>query len=318
LPSNTNTSIGSFTKLRNKALKLYFTSGKVKLATAAVKERYVRWQLSRLLEKPNSVSRPSVPVRKDIVLSLTSWQKRLDVLPLALYCLVHQSVWPARFEVWLTEEDIARLPDNVRTLFENFGVQFRPTEDYRSHKKWLPAIREHTDRYIVTADDDTLYPRHWLKWLLRDFTPGTDVSVGHVCKKITFDSEGNIRPYDEWIKGRDVPPRVVSRSLFATGYGGQILHRKWFGDQFLEPELIFDLCPKNDDIWLVFALRMGGIRTRNSSVYLPLMEVAGNYETSLQRFNLAQGQNDEQIRRTLEAFDLSPSFFRDEHTTIPQ
>lgn len=252
------------------------------------------------------------------MLSLTSWEKRLDVLPLALYCLVHQSVWPGRFEVWLTEDDIERLPDNVRALFENFGVQFCATEDYRSHKKWLPAIRKHPNRYIVTADDDTLYPRHWLRWLLRDFDPGVDVSVAHVCNRITFDDEGNICPYDAWVKGRDVAPKMVSRSLFAIGYGGQILHRKWFADQFLEPELIFNLCPKNDDIWLAFALRTGGVRTRNTAVYLPLMEVAGNYETSLQRFNLAQGQNDEQIRQTLDEFGLSPSFFRDENEIITQ
>lgn len=252
-----------------------------------------------------------MPVRGDVVLSLTSWEKRLDVLPLALYCLVNQSVWPARFEVWLTEADRERLPSEVRTLFSNMGVQFRITEDYRSHKKWLPALREHADRFIVTADDDTLYPRHWLKWLLRDLEPEEEVSVAHMCNQVTFDQEGNIKPYEDWIKGRDVPPGTSSDSFFAIGYGGQVLHRDWFSDPFLDPELIFDLCPKNDDIWLAFALRMSGISTRNSRVYLPLLEVANTYDTSLQRYNLERGLNDEQIQDTMEAFDLTPDIFRD-------
>ncbi len=308
---NTDPSIGAFTRLRNKAFKLYFASGKVKLATAAVKEQYVRWRLNRLLQRPESVTPPDVPVRDDIVLSLTSWEKRLDVLPLALYCLVNQSVWPSRFEVWLTEDDLDRLPDDVRTLFSNYGVQFRTTEDYRSHKKWLPAIREEQDRFVVTADDDILYPRHWLRWLLRDFDSGEGVSVAHVCNRVAFDGEGQIRSYDSWIKGRRVPLGTVSKSNFAIGYGGQVLHRNWISSTFRDPERIFELCPKNDDIWLAFALRTSGIPTRNSRVYLPLLEVADTYDTSLQRYNLEQGMNDEQIEDTMEAFDLGPDVFRD-------
>ena len=305
----TDPSIGAVTKLRNSALRLYFASGKVKLASAAVKEQYVRWQLKRLLREPSSVSRPGVPVRDDIVVSLTSWEKRLHVLPLALYCLVHQSVWPARLEVWLTEEDLARLDDEVRVLFSTYGVEFRTCEDYRSHKKWLPAVREHEKRYVITADDDVLYPHHWLRWLLRDFDPRGKFSVAHVCHEVTFDESGNINHYGDF--NRKVEKRGrVSYAFIGVGYGGQVLHRDWIPEPFLNVNRIMKVSPRSDDVWLACALKSAGIPTRQSRVYVPLLEVGGTYENSLQQYNSKMGMKPVQFEETIDTFDLTPCIFR--------
>jgi len=269
----------------------------------------MRRRLEHVLSGKTRVQEPEEQL-DDVVLSLTSWSARIEILPLTLLTLVEQSARPASIEVWMTTEDLCLIPARVHSTFSNLGVAFRPSEDYRSHKKWLNTVQERSDHFVVTADDDIIYPRHWLRWLMQNHDADRRVSVAHRCHRMTFDGSGDIAPYAEW--KRDVPAYgETSPSLFATGCGGQVLHQSWLPEEAMEPDRILAICPNSDDIWLACALAAAGVPRRRSNTYFPLLEISGSYDASLQQHNDQTGYKDEQLQATMKAFGIGPRHFKD-------
>lgn len=295
--------------IKNEALRYATTLSRITVGKGVVKEPYMRWKLKQVLSGKRDVRKPEEHLH-NVVLSLTSWHARIDILPLTLLTLVEQSARPAAIEVWMTEEDLRLIPARVHKTFSSLGVSFRPSEDYRSHKKWLNALQERSDHFIVTADDDIIYPRHWLRWLMNDHRSTKRVSVAHRCHRIVFDASGGVAPYAEWKK--DVPAYgEVSPSLFATGCGGQVLHQDWLPPEALEPDRILAICPNSDDIWLACALASAGVPRMRSHTYFPLLEAEGSYNASLQQYNDQTGYKNEQLQATMEAFGVGPEHFQE-------
>ncbi len=295
--------------IRNELLRYATTLSRVTVGKGLVKERYMRRRLEQVLSGERAVREPE-EVLDDVVLSLTSWHARIDILPLTLLTLVEQSARPASTEIWMTEEDLCLIPARVHSAFSSLGVTFRTSEDYRSHKKWLNAVQERSDHFVVTADDDIIYPRHWLRWLMKDHRDDRRVSVAHRCHRMTFDASGDVAPYAEWTK--DVPAYgETSPSLFATGCGGQVLHQRWLPKDALEPDRILSICPNSDDIWLACALAAAGVPRMRSNTYFPLLEISGSYDASLQQYNDQTGYKNEQLQATMEAFGIGPTHFQE-------
>src|SRR5579864_6248399 len=88
-----------------------------------------------------------------LVVSLTSYPPRFPTVALTLRCLLTQSIKPDHVILWIAHADEARLPPEVLAL-RALGLEIRSTEDLRSFKKIVPALRDFPDAFIVTADDD--------------------------------------------------------------------------------------------------------------------------------------------------------------------
>jgi hypothetical protein len=301
----------AFSRARNLIGPLLFRSGKVKNTGAKIKQKLVSQRLRKYLAQgyvPNQN-----PMRKDVVVSLTSWAPRFAILPHALVTLLEQSIRPLRIDLWLTASDLEKLPVPVRNLFDNSGIQFRTSLDFGPHKKWLNPVMEREEKFFVTADDDILFPHHWLQALLEDFSPADRVAVAHRCHQIIRDEKGEVAEYERWPKEINDFGRK-SFSLFATGGSGQLLHHSWFLPKYLDTAKIMELCPAADDIWINCALRHADVPVRRTHSYFPLFEAASAYETALLRANVHTRQNDRQLRAVMQFFGLDPSIFFREST----
>lgn len=96
-----------------------------------------------------------------VIVSLTSYKHRLKNIIPTLQSLHNQSYEPDLVVLYVAEEDLPLVTDEIREYCE-----VRSCEDTKSYKKFN-GIFDFPDCYVATADDDLIYHEDWLKILLR-------------------------------------------------------------------------------------------------------------------------------------------------------
>ncbi len=112
-----------------------------------------------------------------VVVSLTSYGKRVQDVSLAIESIGAGRVRPRRLILWLDDERIlAALPESLTKQMAR-GLEVRSTQNYGPHKKYFPYVRsvESHELPLATADDDILYPRYWLAGLMTAYVERPEV-----------------------------------------------------------------------------------------------------------------------------------------------
>src|SRR5690606_26871059 len=84
----------------------------------------------------------------------------------ALASLLNQDMAPDAVVLWLARHELAALPADILRME---GLTVRQCDDLRSYKKLIPALEHYPDAFVVTADDDLVYPRSWLRGLVEAY-----------------------------------------------------------------------------------------------------------------------------------------------------
>jgi len=232
-----------------------------------------------------------VAVQNSLAVSLTSWTPRLETLPLTLVCLLDQTVRAQGIYVWLTEDDLARLPAPTLEAFSAHGVSFQVCENMGPHKKWLPMIRMGFQKPFVICDDDIFYPCSWLGSLVEEDRP--DSYVGTRIHRMAGRGP-ELAGYECW--SRDICwDGKPSEWNFITGCGGAVIHPSRIGADFRDGDRIKNACPKADDIWLKAAHLAVGIPVYKTRYSFPCFEIPGTGESALLAANVDSGGNDSQL-----------------------
>jgi hypothetical protein len=210
---------------------------------------------------------------------------------------------PSRIILWLDDASaVSKLPEGLRSLQER-GLEIRPCKDYGPHKKYYPYLEslQEAEIPLVTADDDLLYPRYWLKDLIQAFRQFPDVVNCHRARVIRLDQDC-LAKYHDWAQAESTEPSFRN---FSIGVGGAIYpphlqsEVKRAGVEFL------NCCPRADDVWLhVQALRAGYKVRQISEGSFRLIFIPGTQDKALHHQNLDSGGNDLQIAKTYSAADM--------------
>ena len=253
----------------------------------------LRWR------RRSAAPRHALPHR--LVVSLTSYPKRYDVLELTLKTILTQDQLPDAVVLWIAHQDMAALPASIIGLTQD-GLTIRATEDLRSYKKILPALKEYGDAIIVTADDDVYYPPSWLRRLTEEYRPGVAEVLCHRAH-LTRKSGDGFAPYDKWhfnIKAASSAPDV-----FFTGVGGVLYPPGILHADAQDIEKILRLCPTTDDVWLNWMVRLNGAAVRRVSRWIRFYEWTGSQGVALQNSNRGEnGGNDAQIANLVRAYGM--------------
>jgi hypothetical protein len=135
------------------------------------------------------------PLPGKLVESLTSYPPRFATLPLTLRSLLCQTVKPDRIVLGVSQDDEQKIPEAVRPL-TSYGVEIRPTDDIKSFKKIIPAIRAFPDAFLVTADDDVYCAPHWLEDLTLASCGRMGLIVCYQAREIQLDEQGKLLLYE--------------------------------------------------------------------------------------------------------------------------
>lgn len=102
-------------------------------------------------------------VKEEVIISLTSYGERIKHIMPTIKSLQEQSRRPDRIVVYIANEDKNNVTDELKNAEL---VEIRYCQDNKSHKKFN-GFYDFPDAYVVTADDDLIYFKEWLKTLLR-------------------------------------------------------------------------------------------------------------------------------------------------------
>jgi hypothetical protein len=247
--------------------------------------------------------RPHAPrphgLRSPVVVSLTSYGLRLASLHLTLKCLLRQTVKPDAVVVWLAEPDLAAAPKSLLAL-QAEGVTLRPTEDIRSFKKIIPALKAYPDAIVVTADDDVYYRAAWLEELTAGWSGDAHEIVGRRVRRIALGPDGTPLPYARW---RWCFEPGVSTTFLPVGMGGVLFPPgSLAAPELFDQASFMQLCPTADDMWLYWMARRAGSRVRKVSTQRTYFFWPRTQDVGLANLNRRAGANDVQIRAMVDRF----------------
>jgi hypothetical protein len=237
------------------------------------------------------------------VVSLTTYGKRVRTVSLAIESIARGSVLPSRIILWIDDKAaFGDLPPGIRRLTRR-GLEVRLCNNYGPHKKYYPYLEslQTVEMPLVTADDDTFYPRHWLKRLVEAFQQFPDVVNCYRARVIVL-NEGGIAKYEGWKLADSTRPSFCH---CAVGVGGTIYPLPLQRVLKQEGAAFLSCCPKADDLWLhVQALRAGYKVRQISEKRFPLVGIPGTQSAGLFHQNLIRGENDDQLVHTYRASDI--------------
>ena len=145
-------------------------------------------------------SRPLVDASNPTVVSLTSYAARLRSVHLTIESIGRGSVRPGRIILWVDPEVVVdELPEELQRLRRR-GLEIASSPGrYGPHTKYFPYVMSEAphDALLVTADDDSLYPRWWLA-SLQEAAAGSEDVVCFRAHRVGFGADGRLAPYNSW------------------------------------------------------------------------------------------------------------------------
>lgn len=229
-----------------------------------------------------------------IIVSLTSFPKRIDTLWITIETLLRQSMKPDEIILWLAEEQFNGIDSLPKALLEQQkrGLTIRFCDDLRSHKKYYYTMQEYPRDIVILVDDDMFYPKDTIKklWKLHKKYPNDICSITTQIIDPSFDSKPSIwrNPLlNEKIEHSDkVQIFTGSGSLFVPDSLDQ---------RVFDKELLLDLCPFADDLWITFMAYKNETRITSLNKWRAFpITIYGTSQDSLWFINAQDGKNDEQ------------------------
>ena len=183
-----------------------------------------------------------------IIVSLTSYPQRIDIVYKVIDSLLRQSLKPDVVVLWLARDEFPRqeqsLPRELRRYIK-FGLTIRWCENLRSYKKLIPSLKAYPSDTIVTADDDILYPENWLEALYTAHLIHRNEIVCHYVYQPHIEEQFT-NPFPEIIK----TPGVLTGTQIIGSGGGALFPPHSLHKDVTHSELFKNIAPHNDDYWI--------------------------------------------------------------------
>lgn len=256
---------------------------------------YLREQKSSLGVTKNKRS-------QQIIVSLTSFPKRIDTVWITIETLMRQTVKPDRIILWLAKtqfQSIDSLPERLIGL-QKRGLEIRFCDDLKSHKKYFYVMQEYPNDLIVLTDDDMFYPADTIAELLKmhkKYPADICTMTAQVmdCDRSSLPSQWrNPRVGEIFEHSTDIQIFTGSGSLYPPGAVSNLAFDK---------ERMKSICLFADDLWLTFMALINGTKITTSRKWRAFpITIYGTSTDSLWYINGQDGQNDVQWGALLTAY----------------
>lgn len=238
----------------------------------------------------------------EIVVSFTTYSKRIRDVHLVLESIAQQTILPNRVILWLAEDEfnLYDLPFSVASRV-TCGLDIRFYKDIKSYKKIIPTLKKFPNSIIITLDDDIIYPLDTIELLLKEHKKYPRAIVGNRAHKVVY-KKGKMSPYKKWEK----EVKENSGNVFLTGCGAILYPPDTLHADVTNSDIFMSICPYADDIWLYFMAKLKGTEIRKASGrdFNEFVEVSSNNSSGLNKLNVDRGYNDKQIRQIIEHYSL--------------
>ena len=229
------------------------------------------------------------------VVSLTSFPNRIGRVWIVIESILRQKYKVDKIILWLSKEQfdsIDNLPKNLLKQ-QKRGLEIRLVDgDIKSHKKYFYAIKEYPNDFLITVDDDIIYPTT----LVSELIEVNNIYPGSVCchraHKIKIENE-KILPYSSW---KEILKSDIDKyNIFFTSGGGTLFSPNSLHEEVLNESVFKKYCFFADDVWLNVMSRLNSTVIVKTNYYSDLLPVLNSKNIYLHDLNLGSGENDLQL-----------------------
>ena len=189
-----------------------------------------------------------------VIVSLTSYPPRIPFLETCIKSLIGQTFKPDLILLYLSKEQFPQmeldLPESLLKTCKNHVKIVWCDDDLKSHKKYYYAMQDYPDSIVITVDDDIKYEKDVLEQLYLGFLQHPNAISCLRAHRITFNENGTISNYKDWIWEDKTLCGRESFQAVPTGCGGVLYPPGSLNENLFNKEDILELCPKTDDLWL--------------------------------------------------------------------
>lgn len=249
------------------------------------------------------------PRNETFIVSLTSFPARINEIWITIETLLRQSFKPDKIILWLANSQFPdeKVPESLEKLKHRGLTIIFCDEDLRSHKKYFYVMQEFPEDFIITADDDLYYDKHFISNLIRLHIENPKLIVTNRAHKFTF-ANGILNPYRKW--HHNVTDIVPSHYLVPTGGAGTLFPPGSLHSEVLNHLIFKRLCFHADDLWLkVMALKKGTMIATNKKYNKDFITIANSQREKLVNNNVFGGGNDEQLNKVLNHYKIKLSHY---------
>lgn len=193
----------------------------------------------------------------EIIVSLTSYPKRIDTIWITIESLMRQTKRPDMIILWLSEEQFPNreLPITLKEQ-QNRGLTIKWCDNLMSHKKYFYVCQGYPNACIITADDDLIYPPFQIErlWNMHIEHPTDVISLTSQTITPTY-----CTPPSKWT-GVSKQEVVSSYRLSLNSGSGALFPPQSLPKQAFDKKAIKKLCPYADDLWLTVMIHLNGVR----------------------------------------------------------
>lgn len=188
---------------------------------------------------------------KQVIVSLTSFPKRIPTLHLVIECLLRQTVKPDKIVLYLTRAQVPSidlLPSSLLNLrHRGLEIQLCPDE-IRSHTKYFYAMQQYPEDIVITVDDDLFYRSDLIESLIKNHKVHPDAIIANWTKEIIPEK----KKYTQW-PDNSVPHE--NRRQLLLGVGGVLYPPHSLDKDVFDVDKIKKLSLTADDVWLTAMAR---------------------------------------------------------------
>lgn len=242
----------------------------------------------------------------EIVVSLTTYGKRLHDVYLAIESIMQQSMKPNRIVLWLETELQDRPLPRLLQLQQQRGLEIKYCPNIRSYKKLIPSLKEFPDSAIITIDDDLIYDVDVIERLVNAYKENP--SYIYCCRmhKIVLNKDGSIKKYLDW--DWESSSLDVSSLNFPTTGAGTLFPPHCFNNEVFNEKVFLSICKYADDVWFKAMSLYNGIQCKRvctrSNKGIDFTDNPNINGPTLASINVDGNQNNVQIKAVFDKYNL--------------
>lgn len=243
----------------------------------------------------------------EIIVSLTTYGKRLNDVASTIESIMQGSMKPNRIVLWL-EEDLKNtvLPITLQQQ-QKRGLEIAYCKDIRSYKKLIPTLRKYPEAVIITIDDDAIYNYDLVEKLVNMHNMYPNNIIANRIHRVVLGPNGKPKEYMKWDWGGN--PTDASPLNFFTGVGGVLYPPHALDVEVFNEEVFMDICKYADDIWFyAMALKKGTYTIKGYTHNDNGVEYITNpyvQDIGLCKINTGKkGENNKQLKSVFDFYNL--------------
>lgn len=243
---------------------------------------------------------------KKIIISLTTYPKRFDVVHITLETIFRQTFKPDMIILYLSKDELRGypIPDYILKLKKR-GLTIKLVDkNLKSYNKLIYVLEEYPNEILITVDDDILYSRYLLEKLYEQHIQYPKEIIAYRCSLMSKEFEKKLSPYLSWKNAKNI--KKPSYNLFFTGVGGVLYPPNSLHKEVLNKSKFLKLAPLADDVWFkAMSLKNNTkvVQVFEDFIEFPIINEKSQ-QNALWKINNGLNKNDEQIKKVFDYYNL--------------